>query len=172
MHTAALAMLDKIFDDPDRLPECWLLLRDQAYSNAYLRAAAQAYRAGVFAKAKTYLTEAVRLNPVMCHDGADLLAKQLSAWADDPRTGDRLAYLQTVYDNLPDSLASMRHRRRQDLAQAAMQLAYDSHRRADFASARSAIMKAIRYRPAWLRDRGVVSILMRSIFQSRGAGKG
>ncbi len=44
MTTATFAVLDKLYSNPD-LPPAWQDLHDMAYSQAYLRAAAQAYHA-------------------------------------------------------------------------------------------------------------------------------
>lgn len=166
LRTATLAVLDKIYSDPEELPESWRVIRDRVYSHAYLRATAQAYRAGAFARAQADLTDAVRLNPDLCADGARLLAKHVSAWADDPRTGDRLTYLERVHANLPAELTLLRRRRRQDLARAAMRLAFESYHRGDLATTRSVILRAFCYQPSWLRNRGALSIFVRSCFHS------
>ena len=75
MTTATFAVLDKVFSAAD-LPSSWQARRDQAYSNAHLRAAAQAYHAQAFPVAKDHFATAVRLNPELSADGACLAARR------------------------------------------------------------------------------------------------
>ena len=51
MTAATFAVLDKTFRAPD-VPASWLARRDEAYSRGFLRAAAQAYHAADFARAR------------------------------------------------------------------------------------------------------------------------
>ena len=107
MTTATFAVLDKVFADP-ALPDSWQRLRDRAYSNAHLRAAAQGYQVGDIERAKASLTEAVQLNPALAADDGAALAAHFAAWTDLPKTSEPLAFLQRIYANLPDSLAELR----------------------------------------------------------------
>ncbi len=161
MTTATFAVLEKTFNEP-ALPESWQTLRDQAYSRAYLRAAAQAYNARAFAKAKTYMDEAVRLYPELSADGAACLADLVAGWANYAKTSDPLAFLEGIYDNLPESLSGLRQRRRHELARQALQMAFAAHQQGDSAAARAAIWRACQYQPGVLTNRGALSILIRS----------
>ena len=135
------------------LPESWRHLRDLAYSNAFLRAAAQAYQTGNIDGAKSSLVKAVSLNPVLTANDFAALADQFAAWTDLPKTSDPLAFLERIYDNLPESLSELRKRRQQDLGRVAMALAFDSYHRGDLTMARSAAWRAFRYQPSWLGNR-------------------
>ncbi len=64
MTTATFAVLDNFFNIPD-LPRPWLDLKARAYSNAHLRATAQAYLSRDFERAKEHLSSAVDLNPCL-----------------------------------------------------------------------------------------------------------
>lgn len=159
MTAATFAVLDKVFADPT-LPPDWRQLHDQAYSNAHLRSAAQAYFVGNFDGAKGSLSKAIELNPELAANNCTALADQFSAWTDLPKTNDRLAFLQRIYDNLPDELAELRQRRRRDLGRAAMALAFDSYQTDDLDAARVAAWQAMRYQPGWLKNRGALSVLV------------
>lgn len=165
MTTATFAVLDKVFADPN-LPESWQRLHDQAYSNAHLRAAAQAYQVGDFEAAKASLAQAVRLNPALAADGGAALADHFAAWTDLPKTSEPLAFLQRIYDNLPAELTELGRRRRAYLGQAAMQRAFAAHARGDNRTAQAMARQAVRYQPGWLTNRGAWSLLLRS-----GAGE-
>jgi glycosyltransferase involved in cell wall biosynthesis len=165
MTTATFAVLDKVLSDPT-LPADWRHLEDLAFSNAHLRATAQAYLLGDFESAKVSLIKAIELNPALVANNQAVLANQFLAWTDLPKTSDRLMFLQRIYDNLPDSLIELRQRRRSDLGQAAMVLAFESYQRNDLGRARSAALKAVRYQPRWLMNRGALSVLLHSSLDS------
>lgn len=166
MTASTFAVLEKVYASPD-LPESWQRLRDRAYSNAYLRAAAQAYHAQAFEQAIAALREATRLDPVLCADDGAALAARLAAWADDPRARDPLTYLETIYDHLPEDLQALRRRRASDLARAALRLAFDAHARGDRIAAGAAMRRAVRYQPGVLANRGALSIFLRSLLARR-----
>ncbi len=160
MTHASFAVLDKAYRDPE-LPEAWLQLRDRAYGRAHLRAAAQAYLAGNFPRAKADLTNAVELSPDLLANSGRALCDHISAWVDLPKASDPLAFLSGVYRNLPEGLLPLSTRRR-GMAQAARKLAFESDLRGEGRAARSALWTAIRLRPDWLARRGTLAVLVRS----------
>ena len=161
MTTATFAVLEKLFSQTD-LPSRWAEMRDKAYSRAHLRGAAQAYQAEDFATAAEYLDTAARLDPDLLANDAAALAKSIAGWANYAKTRDPLAFLENVYAHLPDSLAVLRRRRKQDVAAEAIQLAFAAYSRHDAAAAKTAAIRAIRCQPKWLFNRGVVSLLVKS----------
>jgi tetratricopeptide (TPR) repeat protein len=161
MTTATFAVLDKVFADPG-LPDDWQALRERAYSNAYLRAAAQGYQIGDIERAKASLEQAVQLNPTLAADEGAALAAHFAAWTNLPKTSEPLAFLQRIYANLPDSLAGLRARRRQHLGQAAMGYAFAAHALGDPVAAQAAAWQAVRCQPRWLANRGALALLLRS----------
>lgn len=165
MTTATFMVLDNLFSRPD-LPEKWLIMKDLAYSRAYLRAAAQAYLAKSYNEAGSNLTKAVVLNPELTAENADTLAKQLCAWTELPKVNDPVAFLESVYNHLPDHLAILRQRRNQDIGQMAMKIAFESYQRGDFSTARAACWHAFLYQPSWIANRGALSIFIKSTLQT------
>jgi glycosyltransferase involved in cell wall biosynthesis len=171
MTKSTFAVLSKVYNDTT-LPESWRGMKDLAYSNAYLRAAAQAYHAHDYDQAKTSMVEAIRLNPDLLANKGELLAKRLSAIADSPKSGDPLSYLENVYSHLPDQLAVLWYRRRLDLGRMAMQMAFDSYQRGDVVTTRRCVWQAFRHDPAWLINRGALSIFVRSWLGPRSKIRG
>lgn len=161
MTAATFAVLKKVYSDPD-LPQEWLDLKDKAYSNAYLRAAIQAYRTGETQEGADALAEAVRLDPSLLDNDGEMMAKRLLGLSDSPKVKDRLPFLELVYNHLPESLAALKAQRRERLSQAAMDLAFRSYQAEDYSRARHFMLRAVQYRPAWLANRGVVSVLLKS----------
>ncbi|HSF82167.1 MAG TPA: glycosyltransferase [Anaerolineales bacterium] len=161
MTKATFAVLDKTFRDPD-LPESWREMRDQAYSQAHLRAAAQAYLAGDNENAGQNLEKAVRLDPSLLANGATQLAAQFMAWTELPKVNDRLGYLESIYNNLPKGAEELRKRRNHNLGNAAVQIAFEAYQSGDHRTTRAALLHAIRHEPKWLFNRGVLAIFVRS----------
>jgi hypothetical protein len=135
-------------------------LKDQAYSNAYLRDAVQAYRMGDSSGGCAALEQAVHLDPSLAADHGRPLARRLSALTDSPKINDRLAFLESVYNHLPDNLSDLSKQKNADLAAVAVQLGFEAHRSGEARQAQALLCRAIRYQPTWLANRGVVSILL------------
>lgn len=161
MTAATFAVLDKVYSDPE-LPDSWREMKNEAYSNAYLRAAAQAYHAREYELAQTNLLKAVKLNPALIINKADLLANRMIAWTSLPKSSNPLTFLKSIYNNLPDELVELRQRRAQDLGKAASQMAFDAYRRGDMETTRYAIRYAFRFQPSLIVNRGAISIFIRS----------
>lgn len=161
MTTATFAVLDKLFNK-FVMPDEWQAMRDKAYSRARLRGAAQAYHAGAYTEGQEHLAQAVALSPDLLAENGQPLANAIAAWTNLPKIADPLHYLETVYDNLSPELSILAHRRNQDLSQAAMAAAFRAYNRGDKRQARTAVRRAIRYQPAWLKNRGVLSIFLRT----------
>jgi len=167
MTRATFAVLDKIYADPD-LPESWLSMKDEAYASAYLRAAAQAYLAKDFDHAKACLGNAIELDPELAASDGSTLADQFIAWSDIPKVRYPLQFLESIFDNLPDCVASLRAHRKQHLGRAAIQLAFEAYQRGDYQTTYSATWHAFRYRPQYLMNRGALAIFLRSGVKRRG----
>jgi glycosyltransferase involved in cell wall biosynthesis len=167
MTAASLAVLDKFFAE-SALPAAWEQRRDRAYSEAYLRAAANAYLAGETAAAQHHLERAIDLQPALLDDDARPLADRFSAWTELPKTGDPVNFLDTIYRHLPPRLDSLRRRRKEEIGRMTLRQAFEAYRVGDWTKTRSALRRLIRYRPAWFVRRGVASILIRSYLSIAG----
>jgi len=161
MTTATFAVLSKIFQNPD-LPNTWKAKKDLAYSNAFLRAAIQAYHTKEYHEALPAMMRAAQLDPKLTANRGELLAKRLSALADSPKASDKLDFLTSIYLNLPDELVELRQDYKTHLSQAAVDSGFDRYQKDDFAGAAAHLRRAIRWKPAWLVNRGVLSILLRT----------
>jgi len=165
MTTATFAVLDKTYADP-HLPQSWRDLQDQAYSQAYMRAAAQAFHAKDYSSAKNYISEAVRLDPTLVDAEGRKLANQFVAWTDLPKVKDAVEFLEHIYANLPSSLDMLRQQSKRNLSQAAAQIGFEAYHSGDLQSARAALQRAIYHRPSWLLNRGVASILIQAYIKA------
>ncbi len=162
MTRATFAVLDKLYANPE-LPPAWQDLHDQAYSRAYLRAAAQAYHAEQYDYAKNCIENAIQLNPSLVQDDGQPLTDTFSGWIDLPKTSRPLEFLETIYDNLPEALQMLQQRKRQTIGKAAIQLAFYSYEQGDMVMTRYAIRHAFRCQPRYLLNRGALAIFLRSL---------
>lgn len=163
MTTATFSVLDKLYADP-ALPPAWIKLHDQAYSQAYLRAAAQAYHAAQYDYAKECIEKAVELDPALALEEGQPLADTFNAWIDLPKTTRPLEYLETIYNHLPASQLALQQRKQQHIGKAAIQLAFYSYQQGDMATTRYAILRAFGYQPHYLLNRGALAIFLRSLY--------
>lgn len=162
MTRASFAVLEKTYQDPD-LPARWHQVRDLAYANAHIRAAAHGYLAHDYDLGQSHLQTAVNLNPVFLQD-VQSLANRLSGLTELPKTSDPLQFLEDIYDHLPPSLDQLYKRRNQDLGRSAVNLAFKDFHSGQYLLARKRLLKAIQYRPNYLFNRGVLSVLLKSLF--------
>lgn len=170
MTTATFAVLQKVFADPD-LPPAWRAQHDAAYSGAHMRAAAQGYANRDFERAKSHLREAVRLQPALLDGDGASLAARISAWTDSPKIADRAAHLAAIYANLPEEMAALGSRGAAEIAAAELEIAYAARDRADWPTARSAALAAVRRCPRLLANRGALALLARSWLQAPTAAR-
>jgi glycosyltransferase involved in cell wall biosynthesis len=166
MTTATFAVLDKTFADPD-LSTAWRSRRDEAYSRAYLRAAAQAYTARDFPFAKECMANAVRLNPSLCADQAEPLARLTAGWANHAKTSEPMRFLASIYEHLPEDLDVLHRRRRRELARQGLHLAFDAYDRGLMRTARWRFWQAMGYQPNVLLSPGVLPALVKSLLRFR-----
>lgn len=161
MTRSSFAVLDKTFSQTD-LPARWQQLHDQAYANAHIRAAAHGYLAHDFELGKTHLDTAVTLYPPLKID-MDVLANRLYGLTQLPKTSDPFEFLSNIYENLPHNLEGLGKRKNHYLGQAAVNLAFHAFQRGQYLKARKNALRAIQYQPRYLTNRGVLSILIKSL---------
>lgn len=161
MTRATFAVLDNLFARED-LPSSWRDWRELAYSRAHLRAAAQAFRTADYTSAASSLNEAIEYDPSLMNDGGKSLAQIMMGWTELPKIASPLTYLGNAYNNLPASLSTLRRRKHEQLGELALRLAYNARKEQDIATTRKMMRRAIRHRPAYLMNRGILLQLLRS----------
>ncbi len=161
MTSATFAVLDKLFSTPDLAPD-WKAMCGQAYCNAHLRAAAQAYSSKNFEIAAEHVNKAIELDPTIVTNSSRGLASSFRSWIDLPKINQPLEFLEDVYTHLPESASILRRRRRKYLGETAIQLAFEAIQRGDRALANRFVRRAMRYQPKWILNRGAAALFIRS----------
>jgi glycosyltransferase involved in cell wall biosynthesis len=160
MTTASFAVLEKTYA-AEALPTRWAARKDEAYSRAYLRAAAQAYTVQDFARARDSMRRAAALNPQLLANRSEPLARLVAGWANHAKTREPLVYLKSIYDNLPDELGALRRRRRREIARQAQQMAWEARQGGDPARASRLAREAFGYWPLVAFDRAWLALALR-----------
>jgi hypothetical protein len=167
MRTAMFAVLDKVFHRLD-LPEDWKKKRNRAYAAAHIKAAMREYISLEIPNAQFDLNEAVALDPSLLENQGSRITEHILNWATAPYIEDPLAQLEIIYRNLPDSLSMVRRKRSRELGKFAVQMAFEHFNKNEFAKSKYFLIRAFRYEPKWVVNRGVISIFIRTHIASDG----
>lgn len=136
--------------------------RSQLLGQVYGGLALRNYGTGKIAEAKGQLAEAIALDPAMLEQREDF-AKLLGHYALRLPVHAPLLYVDTVLQNLPAGAQRLARVRPRVLSDVNIGYAFQDY----FAGRRLLVvwrvLTALRYRPSWLRNRGVVSIFLKSL---------
>lgn len=157
MRTAMLNVLSKFFSRVD-IPSDLLAYRGKAWAAALVKSAARAYRAGLFQIGGKDLLDAIHLDRDLCKPNYSPLVALLRGWADDPQTPDAEEFLKQIYSHLPAGLEGLRGQLRRAMAAVIIGHLFRAPRRVR-RSCRNSVLRAIRYDPTWLFNRGVLRIV-------------
>jgi hypothetical protein len=163
------ASLDKFFADPG-LPEDIRALEAEAYAILHYGTAIRYYRANEIDLAQGHLRQAISTHPRLSLD-KEWLLEWITGVVTDPRTTSPLSLINLILDNLPTEAATLRSLRRRARGRyhiASMFAEYQAHR---LGNIRKHILPALIGDPIIVRNRGFISITLRSFFDSGGEPK-
>jgi glycosyltransferase involved in cell wall biosynthesis len=149
----------------EHLPSCAESLgqyRSHALSQVYAGLALRNYAAGNVAEARRQLAEAITLSPSMLEQTEDF-ARLLSHQAVNPPVESPASFVDMVLQNLPDEAQRLKHIRSYVLGNVSIACAFEDHSAGRRRLAARRVLTGLWYRPSWLRNRGVVSIFIRSL---------
>jgi glycosyltransferase involved in cell wall biosynthesis len=165
-RNGTISALDKFYAMPN-LPDRLVALQSQLYSNTYLRSACQEYANGLVELARQDMERAVKLDPALLESQGQRIFEMILMWAPSPRTGDPIAYIKTIFENLPDTTEVLRQRVHEAIKVAAMDTFYQAYRDYDWPRLRRAFVTAGLNRPTLFLNRGILSIVIESFFGSQ-----
>jgi hypothetical protein len=174
MKAGMITMLDKLYSQPD-LPAEIIALRNQAYANVYLNAAARFYAIGAEDEGKSCLATAVRLDPALLEQDPPRVYSSLASFALTPLVEDSEAYIDALFSNLPvdAGLPDWSPRRARGLVWAVA--AFEAMQRQQYGAAVRNAFSAARHDMRWLRHKGLLSIsrqaVMHTIRDVRSSGR-
>ena len=142
-------------------------LKPRFLAGAELSSGARYYAAGECEPAKQHLEQAAALMPEWAHDG--VLLERVLRYGENPLVGvDADEHRHLVLANLPLVLDTVAIRRR-GLARVAMAEVFRAAEADDWETVRSQLWGGVTKDPNWLANRGVWSILLRSLWCGLGS---
>jgi hypothetical protein len=142
------------------------LHRSTMLGRVYTELALRNYSIDAIADARRQLAQAVAAYP----EGTlhvDDFARSLSHYAMHLPVDSPIHYVHTVIQNLPAQAAPLAQAQMRVLSEVNIGCAFEDYFAGHRWQATRRILAALRYRPAWLSNRGVVSILLRSLLGLR-----
>jgi len=161
-----LDTLNKLFSNP-KFKNNLLMSREEVYSRFHLALAWQAYVTGLTDFGKQELLRAVELNPKYATEHGSIIRKSLVDYSKYFLVADPIAFINAVLNNLPMSLAYLSIHRRDVLSKVWMSRAWQAHENGDLNLVRKSILHGVTYNPNFLRNRGVLSMIIQSLVGQR-----
>jgi glycosyltransferase involved in cell wall biosynthesis len=136
--------------------------RSHLLGRVYVGLALRNYGVGNIADAKRELAEAVALDPTILKRTKDF-ADSLCHHAMCLLVEAPLTYVETVLQNLPAGAQQLERARASALSGVNVACAFQDYFTGHQGRAARRILSALRRRPSWLKNRGVVSVLVKSL---------
>jgi hypothetical protein len=163
MKQGMITMLDKLYAQPDLSPEI-LALRDSAYANVLLNAAARAYAANAPEEGKESLSQALELDPSLLNGDPPRVLSSLASFALSPLTEDAEAFMDVLLNDMPEGLSLVNWSRRKARGLLHAVSAFECYQRQEEKAVARHVLLALTYDPRWMRNRGLFSITGRALW--------
>lgn len=161
-----LTVIEEVFPRFDPVRYDVAKLKAQAIANELARTAVPNYACGEHELAREQLAQAVALDPVTWRDGsnlADLVHNYAVLIAKARGFPQAEAFLEAVFAHLPTALQGVGHLRRNALGDAHIELGFLARQMGRSDLVRRHMLLGLRHKPKWARNRGVLSLLGRSL---------
>lgn len=167
VRKSRLDFFEKLFTRPEFVANL-SLSKEQIYAKLHLMLAWLAYESGLAEEGKKELADAVRLDPSLASHGGESLEKSMVDFSFYYLVADPAAFIKKVMSALPDSLQQVEKKRRDILGTVYMGAAWRMNRKEEIPLIRKNIVYALYYRPAYLLNRGVWSLFLKTWIGSMG----
>ncbi len=140
----------------------WQAHQTQLLSRIHSRLALNAYQHDHFSSAQEHLTVAIQLNPDLLHE-PERLAEAVGHTAMHLPLASPLVYVDKVLAHLPPVAQELTRMRRWIYSYVNIAQAFEAHALGHRNLTLRYVGKAVYNRPAWLKNRGVVAIFLKSL---------
>lgn len=164
MKNGMIAMMDKLFEQ-SKLPTEIIALRNAAYANIFLNAAARAYAVNAPDEGKESLAQAIAVDPSLLDGDPPHLLSSLASFALSPLVDNAEAFLDILLSNMPNNLLAIQYSKRQVRGLLRAISAFDCYQRGENMAVTRHALSTVLYDPKWLRHRGLVSVTGRAIWR-------
>ena len=160
MIAGLFRLLDKFFAQPN-LPDAVRQQHDRVYARAHIDGAVRAFGAGMVAEGEKHLAAAIRLNPALLEGEPPVALQSLASTALTHLVGNVDQYVADVCQHLPQVSPKLVRSPRQMRAIIRATAAFDDLANDRRQQARLKAAWALLTDPVWLRNRGLLSILLK-----------
>jgi hypothetical protein len=160
--TALMEVLDMAYSDP-RMPAEMESLRSTAYAVRYVRIAASAYLASHREMGREFMERALDTAPALTNEHMDLLVDQLFNFFVGLNPGSPQEKLRMMLADLPPKLYITERLERQFWAKFYADAAFQAYQLGQRGRCRRCALQAIIKSPSYMRNRGLLSIFLRSV---------
>ena len=162
-----LKIIDRVFPLFRGDDQTLAALKARALAKEYARGAISISVYGEYARGTTLLYQAVNMDPATWQDGervADLVLRHAVALGKERTITDAIHFVEQVYTHLPTNLHNWDTRfRHRILGELHIEFGFLQYKRGELSSVLRYVWKGVRYDPSWLRNRGVLSIALRTL---------
>lgn len=167
MRDGMIRMLDKFYAQA-ALPDELLALRDRAYASIYLSAAARAYAAQDWQTGKESLGQALQFDGRLLEGIPPNFLSSLASSALSPLVDDGAMFMSSLAVNLPEVQGLRQWSQREVVGIYRGITAFDRYSRGQYGRAFVNGVIALLSYPGWWRQRGLLSITLRSFLSMIG----
>lgn len=136
-------------------------------SNLYFAFFLRKIGQGEFVEAQDHLAKAIKLFPGFTAAGLERLSQLIVDYVFSQSPIPPLALAQCILDNLPNNFVEQSQLRQRVLGKIHIARAFEKFEMGDSAQARHHIINGLKYDPSYIKNKGVLSILVKSIIQNR-----
>ena len=161
------APIDFIEGVLEHLPESMLLLksyREYILARVYSGLSMRSYAHHNVAGAREFLIEALKLDPYLLESPEDFI-EILCKYAMSLPTTDPVQYVRDYLAHLPVEAQAFSKRQRKVIGQVRILSAFQSYYAGQFSKVPAEVLKVLIDQPVFLANRGVVSILIKSLLK-------
>ena len=162
-----IQFINDVFDHLPPIAESIGRYRSRLLSQVWAGLAVRSYAAIKIAEAQHQLREAIRLQSSLPPDHSpaapEAFVRSVCDYADSLPGESPFVFIDTVFQNLPAEAEQLAHARSDVLGEAYIARAFEDYQAGHRRSVPSRVLSAVRHRPALLKNRGVISIFVKSL---------
>jgi len=157
-----IPILDKFFSN-SHLPINVLNQKKEAYIQAYFRTYTLASRKGNWDDAFYNITQAISNDSGLKDNNYQQIFERIVSSAQDPFVDDHFEYINRAFENIPEPIIELRKRKREAISYIEFRELINAFKRNQKTEVYKAFFRSIIYNPRLIFNRGVISIISKTL---------
>jgi len=154
--------LESVFANPE-ISARLKMSRDEVFAVYHLALSWQAYDGGLVKEGQQELLQAINLDSTLCAHNHRRILEGIINYSQYFLVMAPIVFVHQVFANLPDSLSHLLKYRREVLGKTWMSHAWQLYKKGELQNVPQSILHAVWYQPAFLKNRGILAMLLRSL---------